>query len=132
MPHYSLLVIGRMIMGAGGTMLVILVQPIISKFFDLKFKGILSYITPTAYILAALLANLLFVYEGSSKSVITFFYKNWKVFTGVCAGLAFLPWFAYIYFGRDFATDVGSEQILERNLPENTYTGIIKEKKMWF
>lgn len=127
--HFSLLVIGRMIMAAGGTMLIILVQPVIAKFFDLKFKGILSYLTPTAYILAALLASLLFVYEGSNKAVINIFYKNWQLITGLCAGLAFLPWFAYMYFGKDFATAENAEQEMEQKLlPENTYKGIIKEK----
>ncbi|GCE63241.1 mycoplasma MFS transporter [Candidatus Mycoplasma haematohominis] len=134
MPHYSLFVLGRMFMGFGGTMLIILVQPIIARFFDLRGKGILSAITPTAYLFGALVAHSLFVYEGTtSGGPLKYFQDNWKTVASICAGLSLIPLVGYFLFAKNFNTADNAEQELEQlEKPENTYSGIIKERSLWF
>lgn len=133
-PHYILFVLGRMFMGFGGTMLIILVQPIIARFFGFKGKGVLSAITPTAYLFGALIAHLLFVYKGNSTSgIVLYFLKNWKTMSAICAAFSYLPLFGYFLFAKNFNTADNMEEELEQvERPENTYSGIIKEKSLWF
>ncbi|CBY92046.1 hexosephosphate transport protein [Mycoplasma haemofelis str. Langford 1] len=125
-PNFTLFVIGRMVMACGGTMLIILIQPILSRFFSLGAKGILSIFTPWAYVLGALFVNLLFL----SSSISSYLTTNWKMCTAITGLLTYLPALYYALFGENFeANTAGHVSTSEK---PDTYLGVLKEKECWF
>ncbi|MCK5782270.1 MAG: hypothetical protein KAH10_06745, partial [Flavobacteriales bacterium] len=67
---YSLFIIGRMFMAIGGTVLIVYTQPIISRFFNAKQKGIISSVNSTGFNIGAALPLILFMVPSIHDSMI--------------------------------------------------------------
>lgn len=95
---YVLFLILRTFMAIGGTMLVILTQPVVSAFFGKKQKSIVSQFGIWFYPLGTIISILPFVFAGKSSVV----RENWQLIFTILAALNVIPLIIIIIFGSHF------------------------------
>ncbi|QKT05258.1 hexose phosphate transporter [Mycoplasma sp. OR1901] len=104
LPHssgyYALFLIMRTLMAIGGTMTIILTQPVIASFFNKKQKSVLSSFGILTYPLGTIIAILPFVttnIEGAKAIV-----RNWQLILTILSSLNLIPLVVMIIFGLKF------------------------------
>lgn len=125
MPNFVLFIIARSFMALGGTMLIIFIQPVISRFFNSKQKQILSRITVQGYVVASMISFGIFL----NTQVRDILLERWQIVAAVVGGLTLVPLIGYFIFGRNFDFNVKSEPSESTNLKPYTYKALIKEKQ---
>lgn len=112
-------------MACGGTMLIIFIQPVLSKFFSLGAKGVLTIFSSWAYVLGALIVNLLFISEGIKKALV----ESWRITAGVAALMTYFPALYYCLMGQNFDASPKAVKIVTEK--PDSYSGLLKEKDCW-
>ncbi|WP_281178727.1 MFS transporter [Candidatus Mycoplasma haematobovis] len=120
-----LFIVGRVLMACGGTMLIIFIQPVLSKFFSLGAKGVLTIFSSWAYVLGALLVNLLFI-STDVKKILT---DKWQICVGVAGLMTYFPVLYYCLFGKNFDASPQTKEIVSDK--PDSYLGLLKEKDCW-
>ncbi|AGX89225.1 MFS transporter [Mycoplasma parvum] len=124
-PHWTVLILGRLIMAAGGTLTIIYISPLLSKLvLPEKRKKLVAW-NGFTFALSGLVVNLLFMISPISNFLTTY----WRWTASVTALLAFLPLIFFYIHGKDFELISLSEKLsLEKK--ENYFT-LLREKEAW-
>lgn len=126
--NYWLYLLSRFIMAIGGTTLIVLIQPVISRFFNQKQRPYFSQISPMFYPLGGLVSFSIFS-NPEVKLVLT---QHYQITMAATSSITFLFILLYVIFGQNFDILKGSDQNLSNaSLKPSTYWGIIKEKQTW-
>ncbi|MGZ9800757.1 hexose phosphate transporter [Mycoplasma sp. AC1221] len=103
-------VIFRTLMAIGGTMLIILTQPVVARFFNAKTKSIVSQF------------GIWFFPLGSIITVVTFLAANpndvksaWQIIFTVISALNIIPLLIFIFVGSRFGIKTAQERAKEPN-----------------
>ena len=126
---YSLFIIGRMFMAIGGTVLIVYTQPIISRFFNAKQKGIISSVNSTGFNIGAALPLILFMVPSIHDSMI----NNWEIWAAIVAGTPIILLVVYIFVGQDIdiKTAANTSSSEKAALKPATWGSVAKEKTTW-
>lgn len=119
-PNYWLYNITRMIMGLGGSMLMVYMNSIISNYIPQNKKVMASAISTVSYNFAAFLAALVFLVAGS------YFYNNWEVALWCFGSFSVIALAMWIFFGENFIVKSVGEAS-----KQDSYSNIIKLKFVW-
>ena len=129
MGGYSLFIIGRMFMAIGGTVLIVYTQPIISRFFNSKQKGIISSVNSVGFNIGAALPLILFMIPPIQDSMLA----NWEIWAAVVAGMPIILLITYIFVGKEI--DITESAKLsakeQKELKPSTWGSVAKEKATW-
>lgn len=123
MPDFYLFIATRLLMALGGSMMIILMQPVISRFFNLSHKRILSLISVQGFVVGSLVSFAFFLDENFRIILL----KNWKILAGVIGGLTFIPLIFYLILGRNFNLNIKSVHHKTQLIKATTYLGIAQE-----
>lgn len=126
--RYEAFLIARALMALGGTMLIVYVQPIISRFFKNNQKALLSSITTSGYPLAVV-CSFAFVLNNNMKNILL---QNWQITATVVAAIIVIPLILYILFGHNFAFVSNTNTVQNPDIKPATYKELIKEKQTIF
>lgn len=98
-PTYAGFIILRTLLAIGGTVLIVLFQPIISNYFKPKSKAVLSILNPWAAnfgtIIALIPAAVAGVFLTNARS-------NWQTVLLIVSALQILPFLVYLIFAQRF------------------------------
>ncbi|WP_425411724.1 hexose phosphate transporter [Mycoplasma simbae] len=125
---YVLFLILRTLMAIGGTMLIILTQPIAANFFTKKEKSIASQFGIWFYPLGTILSIVPFVFVGNVESV----RANWQIIFTVLAVLNVIPLLIMVFFGSKF--DVKTKEEKQQNKGPSGWSilrSYLKKKSTW-
>ncbi len=124
---YSLFILGRMIMAIGGTVLIVYIQPIISRFFDDKGRAKLSRINCLGFNLGAAIPLIIICIPGAQK----FLSHHWQVYAGIISGLPILLLITYFLLAEDIDIKTQSNKNEDRSTNGSTWSSVAKDKRTW-
>lgn len=103
-------------MAIGGTTLIVLIQPVISRFFNQKQRPYFSQMSPMFYPLAGLVSFAIFS-NPEVKLVLT---QHYQITMAATSSITFLFILLYVIFGQNFDILKGSDQNLNSALLKPT------------
>ncbi|WP_043885151.1 MFS transporter [Mycoplasma suis] len=124
-PHWTVLILGRLVMAAGGTLTIIYISPLLSKLVLPEKRKKLAAWNGFTFALSGLLVNLLFMISPVS----TFLTKHWQWTSSITALFSFIPLIVFYLNGKDFEI-VSLKEKLTVSKPENYFT-LLREKEAW-
>ena len=124
---YSLFIIGRMLMAIGGTVLIVYTQPIISRFFSPKQKGVASAINSVGFNLGAALPLILFMIDPIRTSML----NNWELWAAIVAGTPIIILLVYLFVGENIEIKAATTSSKTETLKPATWGSVAKEKNTW-
>ncbi|MCT4469594.1 hexose phosphate transporter [Mycoplasma sp. HS2188] len=95
---YAFFIILRTIMAIGGTMLIILTQPVVANFFNKKQKSFVSQFGVWFYPLGTIIAIVPFVFAAN----VALIRDNWQIVLTVLSALNVVPLIVMVIFGTKF------------------------------
>ena len=127
---YWLFIGGRMFMAIGGTVLIVYTQPIISRFFNAKQKGMTSSLNSLGFNLGAALPLILFMIPSVRTSML----NDWEIWAAVVAGTPIILLIVYFFVGEQIDITSAAPAVkgaeVEKQLPA-TWGSVAKEKTTW-
>ncbi|AFO51713.1 major facilitator superfamily transporter [Candidatus Mycoplasma haematolamae str. Purdue] len=124
-PHWTVLLLGRLAMAAGGTLTIIYVSPLLSKVTLPEKKKKLAAMNGFTFALAGLLVNALFLISPVKSALVS----QWKWTAGVTAGFSFVPLIIFYMYGKNFEI-VSMTEKLEVKVPDS-YPSLLKARESW-
>ncbi|WP_051677968.1 hexose phosphate transporter [Mycoplasmopsis opalescens] len=125
---YALFLILRTFMAIGGTMLIILTQPIAANFFQKKQKAIVSQFGIWFYPLGTIIAVLPFVVTGNTASI----REHWQTIFTTISALNIIPLIIFIFFGSKFdKVPKNTESNEPKTRSWTILKGYLKQKSTW-
>lgn len=124
-PHWTVLILGRLIMAAGGTLTIIYISPLLAKLAMPEKKQKLAMLNGFTYAISGLIVNVLFMIQPVS----TFLIQSWKWVAASVATFSFFPLILFYFCGENFEIVSLSEK-LRVGVPEN-YSTLLREKESW-
>ncbi|MBU4689600.1 hexose phosphate transporter [Mycoplasma zalophidermidis] len=125
---YVLYLLLRTLMAIGGTMMIILTQPIVANFFTKKQKSIASQFGIWFYPLGTIISIVPFVFISKLDTI----QNNWQVIFTVLAALNIIPLLIFIFMGSKF--DVTNKTQQSKTKEENAgkiLLGYLKQKQTY-
>ncbi|QBF34805.1 MFS transporter [Mycoplasmopsis phocirhinis] len=95
---YAFFIVLRTFMAIGGTMLIILTQPVVANFFNKKQKSFVSQFGVWFYPLGTIIAIIPFVLVSNTEAI----RENWQIVLTTLAALNVLPLIIMVAFGTRF------------------------------
>ncbi|AIA29758.1 major facilitator protein [Mycoplasmopsis californica] len=126
---YVLFLVLRTLMAIGGTMMIILTQPIVANFFTKKQKSVVSQFGIWFYPLGTIIAVLPFVVAHYTKANDVVM-NNWKTILTTLSALNVIPLLVMIIFGSRFdAKKAQEEESMEKQESGLKLLGVYFRKK---
>ncbi|QJR44455.1 MFS transporter [Mycoplasma miroungirhinis] len=116
---YWFFIVFRTIMAIGGTMLIILTQPVVANFFNKKQKSVVSQFGVWFYPLGTIISIIPFVFVANTAAI----RENWQIVYTVLAALNALPLLVMVIFGSKFDVKTKEQRAQE---PKVNNFGILK------
>lgn len=108
-PNYHIYLASRFVMAIGGTTLIVLIQPVISRFFNQKQRPYFSQMSPMFYPLAGLVSFAVFA-NPDVKYVLT---QHYQATMAVTSSITFVFIALYLIFGQNFDILKGSDKVTQ-------------------
>lgn len=133
-PTYAGFVIMRLLLAIGGTTMIVLVQPIVSAYFNNGQKAVISQFTPWFYPIGTIITLAPFAFDSSVSKAVSAYWQ--EIYLGF--GLATLiPLVGYILLGSRFdiyPSTIRKEkeaQLANPNQEKLSIWRFIKQKDTW-
>lgn len=124
-PHWTVLILGRFVMAAGGTLTIIYISPLLAKLALPAKKQKLATLNGFTYAISGLIVNVLFIIQPVSQ----FLVKHWKYVASAVAVFSFLPLILFYLYGENFEI-VSLNDKLRVEMPDN-YSTLLRDKEAW-
>lgn len=129
-PTYAGFIILRTIFAIGGTMQIILIQPVVSNYLNQRQKAVISQFSPFFYPIGTIITLIPFagiIGENAQKVV----RDNWQIVFLVIGLLTLIPLIGYIILGTKF--DLYPANIAKKDNQETlTLMKFFKQKDTWY
>ncbi|WP_245529184.1 MFS transporter [Candidatus Mycoplasma haematominutum] len=124
-PHWTVLIVGRIIMAAGGTLTIIYISPLLSKLTLPAKRKKLAALNGFTFAISGLVVNVLFMIQ----SISTFLTTHWRWVSATSAIMSFIPLLLFYRYGGNFEISSLSEKLKVR-IPDN-YETLLRDKEAW-
>lgn len=98
MPNYWLYTASRMVMALGASMVMVYMNPVVSRFIGREQKVLFSALITMSYNVGAFIVALLFAFWLTTMN------HNWQMTMSVLSGLSVLVFFVWLLVAKDFDT----------------------------
>lgn len=127
---YAGFIILRTIFAIGGTMQIILIQPVVSNYLNQRQKAVISQFSPFFYPIGTIITLIPFA-GIIGKEAQEAFRDNWQIVFLVIGLLTLIPLIGYIILGTKF--DLYPSNIEKRNKQEKlSLATFFKQKDTWY
>lgn len=127
-PSYAGFIILRTILAIGGTMQIVLLQPVVARYMNQRQKALFSKLSPFFYPIGTIITLLPFV-AGDKLQVVSI-QQQWQTVFLVISLLTLIPLIGYIILGAKF--DLYPDAIAARQTAEPlSLSKFLKQKDTW-
>lgn len=127
-PSYAGFIILRTILAIGGTMQIVLLQPVVARYMNQRQKALFSKLSPFFYPIGTIITLLPFV-AGDKLQVVSI-QKEWQIIFLIISLLTLIPLIGYIILGAKF--DLYPDAIAARQTAEPlSLSKFFKQKDTW-
>lgn len=108
MPNYWLYTIARMIMALGASMIMVYMNPVVSRFVRHEQKVLYSAMITVSYNVGAFIIAVAFAFWLNQLSA------NWRLTMSICSSLSVIIFGLWLLVARDFDTATASDNTTAR------------------
>ena len=123
---YSIFIIGRMFMAIGGTVLIVYIQPIISRFFKKEHRSKFSVLNSIGFNFGAAIPLIIVCIPGVQKTLS----ENWQLYGGIIAAFPIILLIVYFFVAEEIDISNASNKNEKVN-KHISWIQILKEWKTW-
>ncbi|MDW2834400.1 hexose phosphate transporter [Mesomycoplasma ovipneumoniae] len=127
-PTYAGFIILRTIFAIGGTMQIVLIQPVVSNYLNSRQKAVISQFSPFFYPIGTIITLIPFIMSGEIQSSVR---SHWQTIFLVIGLLTLIPLIGYIILGTKF--DLYPSALANQTKQEKlTLLSFFKQKDTWY
>ncbi|WP_341488452.1 hexose phosphate transporter [Mesomycoplasma ovipneumoniae] len=127
-PTYAGFIILRTIFAIGGTMQIVLIQPVVSNYLNPRQKAVISQFSPFFYPIGTIITLIPFILNDVIQASVR---SHWQTIFLVIGLLTLIPLIGYIILGAKF--DLYPSALANQAKQEKlTLTSFFKQKDTWY